>query len=76
LIHNPPLARWLIRNRYLRLAVGGGFEAKSADAEARYGASVFWLREGMLPDDLLGEFFDTWQTKRDGTKRGIVEVTT
>ena len=45
-----------------------------ADAEARFGASIFWLREGMLPADIEQEFFDTWQTKRDGTKRGIVEV--
>lgn len=46
-----------------------------ADAEARYGASIFWLREGMLPDALVQEFFETWQMKRDGTTRGIVEVT-
>lgn len=45
------------------------------DAEARFGASVFWVREGMLPDDLMNEFLETWQTKRDGTRRGIVEVT-
>lgn len=45
-----------------------------ADAEARFGASVFWVRENMLPHDLMQEFFDTWQTKRDGSKRGIVEV--
>jgi len=45
-----------------------------ADAEARYGASVFWLREGMLPEALMRDFLDTWQTKRDGTKRGIVEI--
>jgi hypothetical protein len=45
-----------------------------ADADARYGASIFWLREGMLPASLEEEFFDTWQTKRDGAKRGIVEV--
>lgn len=45
-----------------------------ADADARYGASIFWLREGMLPAPLEAEFFETWQTKRDGTKRGIVEV--
>src|SRR3990172_3660887 len=44
------------------------------DAEARFGASVFWIREGMLPEDLMQEFLDTWQTKRDGTKRGIVEI--
>jgi hypothetical protein len=44
------------------------------DAEARFGASVFWVREGMLPEDAMREFLDTWQTKRDGTKRGIVEI--
>jgi Family of unknown function (DUF6932) len=46
-----------------------------ADADARFGASIFWFREGMLPQVVLEEFFDTWQTKRDGTKRGIIEVT-
>lgn len=45
-----------------------------ADAEARFGASVFWVREGMLPDELMQEFLDTWQTKRDGTRRGILEI--
>jgi hypothetical protein len=45
-----------------------------ADAEARYGASVFWLREGMLPDAAMREFLGVWQTKRDGTVRGILEV--
>jgi Family of unknown function (DUF6932) len=44
------------------------------DAEARFGASVFWLREGMLVQERLDEFFDTWQTKRDGAKRGMVEI--
>jgi hypothetical protein len=45
-----------------------------ADAEARYGASVFWLREGMLPDAAMREFLRVWQTRRDGTVRGILEV--
>jgi hypothetical protein len=45
-----------------------------ADAEARFGASVFWIREGMLAENEFQIFLDTWQTKRDGTKRGIVEV--
>ena len=45
-----------------------------AEAQARYGASVFWLREGMLSEHLMQEFFDTWQIKRDGAKRGIVEI--
>lgn len=43
-------------------------------AEARFGASVFWVREGMLSDESMREFLETWQTKRDGTKRGIVEI--
>jgi hypothetical protein len=42
-------------------------------AQAHFGASIFWLRRlAALPNEeeaLLG-----WQTKRDGTRRGIVEV--
>lgn len=45
-----------------------------ADAEARFGASVFWVRENMLTEEQMGEFLETWQRKRDGTHRGIVEV--
>lgn len=45
-----------------------------ADAEARFGASVFWVRENMLTAEQMGEFLETWQRKRDGTHRGIVEV--
>lgn len=45
-----------------------------SDAEARYGASVFWIRAGMLAENDLQLFLDAWQTKRDGTLRGIVEV--
>ena len=44
------------------------------DAQARFGASVFWIREGMLSEGAMQEFLDTWQTKRDGTKRGMLEV--
>ena len=47
-----------------------------ADAEARFGASVFWVREGMLSDQTTRILLETWQTKRDGTKRGIVEIAT
>jgi hypothetical protein len=43
-------------------------------AQARYGASIFWLRPSSLILETLGEFLDYWQTKRDGTKRGIIEV--
>ena len=45
-----------------------------SDAEARFGASVFWVREGMLTEEQMREFLDTWQLKRDGTYRGILEV--
>ena len=45
-----------------------------ADAQARYEASIFWLRAGMLSDTALTNFLDAWQTKRDGSKRGIVEI--
>lgn len=45
-----------------------------ADAQARYGASIFWLREGMLSGTLMREFLEMWQIKRDGSKRGIVEI--
>lgn len=44
------------------------------DAEARFGASVFWVRQGMLPEDEMREFLATWQMKRDGTLRGMLEV--
>lgn len=44
------------------------------DAEARFGASVFWLRQAMLQRADMQEFLDTWQTKRDGSRRGLLEV--
>ncbi len=45
-----------------------------ADADARFGASVFWVRRGILPDAEMPAFVQFWQTRRDGTKRGILEV--
>lgn len=43
-------------------------------AQAHFGASIFWLRQlAALPNEqeaVLG-----WQLKRDGARRGIVEVT-
>lgn len=45
-----------------------------ADAEARYGASIFWLRQGMLADAAMDDFLRVWQTRRDGAVRGILEV--
>jgi hypothetical protein len=44
------------------------------DAEARFGASIFWIRQGMLQEAQMQEFLETWQTKRDGTRRGLLEV--
>lgn len=43
-------------------------------AQARFGASIFWLRQlAALPSE--EELVRGWQLKRDGTRRGIVEVT-
>jgi hypothetical protein len=43
-------------------------------ATAQFGASIFWLRPAMLLTDNLEDFIAHWQLKRDGTRRGIVEV--
>jgi hypothetical protein len=43
-------------------------------AEEHLGASVFWARPSMLLLDTPEEFIAYWQIKRDGTRRGIVEV--
>jgi hypothetical protein len=37
-------------------------------------ASVFWVRPDMLLGEPLEQFLAFWQTKRDGTRRGIVEI--
>lgn len=42
-------------------------------AQTRFGASVFWLRSLVaLPDE--DRAVRSWQAKRDGTRRGIVEI--
>jgi predicted nucleotidyltransferase len=42
-------------------------------AQAHFGASIFWLRRlAALPNE--EEAVRSWQLKRDGTRRGIVEV--
>jgi hypothetical protein len=46
-----------------------------ATAQARYGASVFWIRPGMIFEETVEEFIGYWQVKRDGSKRGILDVT-
>jgi len=45
-----------------------------ATAEQNLGASVFWIRPGLLIADTLDQFIQRWQLKRDGGQRGIVEV--
>ena len=44
-----------------------------ASADSHFGASVFWLRR---PAAFAGEqaTIEFWQTKRDGGRRGIVEI--
>ena len=45
-----------------------------AVAQARYGASIFWVRPGLLFSESLEAFIASWQIKRDGSQRGIIEV--
>ena len=45
-----------------------------AVAQARYGTSIFWIRPEHLIEEAVEEFIAHWQLKRDGSKRGIVEV--
>jgi hypothetical protein len=45
-----------------------------AVAQARYGASIFWVRPGLLVQESIDEFILYWQVKRDGSRRGIVEI--
>lgn len=45
-----------------------------AVAQARYGVSIFWVRPGLLFSEGIDDFVAYWQIKRDGSKRGIVEV--
>lgn len=43
-------------------------------AQAVYGASVFWLRKLAVIGDERSAVED-WQIKRDGSRRGIIEIT-
>ena len=44
-----------------------------AGAQARFGASMFWMRRlAALGDE--EKAIEDWQVKRDGGKRGIVEI--
>lgn len=42
--------------------------------ENEFGASIFWIRPSLLLLETLEEFIEGWQVKRDGTRRGIIEV--
>lgn len=43
------------------------------EADARFGASIFWsTRKGAIGGEQA--VVEYWQTRRDGEKRGIVEV--
>jgi hypothetical protein len=43
-------------------------------ANDELGASIFWVRPDMLLGEPLEQFLTFWQTKRDGRRRGIVEI--
>jgi hypothetical protein len=43
-------------------------------ANDELGASIFWVRPDMLLGEPLERFLAFWQTKRDGRRRGIVEI--
>ena len=45
-----------------------------ARADGELGASIFWVRPDMLLGEPLEQFLAFWQTKRDGRRRGIVEI--
>ncbi len=45
-----------------------------ARANDELGASIFWIRPEMLLGEPLEQFLAFWQTKRDGRRRGIVEI--
>jgi hypothetical protein len=44
-----------------------------AAAEVRFGASVFWLRRQMALSSEV-DAVEHWQVKRDGSRRGIIEI--
>jgi hypothetical protein len=45
-----------------------------AVADSAFGASVFWIRPGLLILDTIEEFKNRWQRTRAGHDRGIVEI--
>ena len=45
-----------------------------ARADEELGASVFWIRPEILLGEPLEQFLAHWEWKRDGSRRGIVEI--
>ena len=45
-----------------------------ARANDELGASIFWVRPDMLLGEPIEQFLAFWQTKRDGRRRGVVEI--
>jgi predicted nucleotidyltransferase len=68
------------------LVMKDDFEVEKCDAQAQplfdhhradleFGASVFWIRPAMLLlDESLESFIARWQVKREGGRRGILEI--
>jgi hypothetical protein len=46
----------------------------SATAERTLGATVFWMNSGAGTEPTVASFLDQFQIRRDGGRRGIVEV--
>ena len=49
-------------------------EATRRRAQARFGASIFWMRPALLIGETAEQFIVYWQIKRGGGQRGIVDV--
>ena len=46
----------------------------SATAERIFGATVFWMNSGAGTETTVASFLEQFQIRRDGGRRGIVEV--
>lgn len=44
------------------------------EAQARYGATVFWVSPSVLTEPSMQAFLSAWQTSRAGKIRGILEI--
>ncbi len=71
----------IVYSRADAVGVAGSFLGRVAQglfdhavAQARYGVSIFWIRPGLLVGESVEDFIAYWQIKRDGSRRGIVEV--